>query len=173
MGLVVTNEMVTLLAIQLPATLLLGLASGSFAVHIIRARRGRMSPRANSALVLSVALEASAITQNPGAWLLLLGLFFPVATAMALADLAVILGLDSLRPIPRAGRLALVLIPTVLVLIGLMISGLFKYVVALNPDAVSLLDLLGWCFALLASIALFDLAVRMVIRKVNRGARVK
>ncbi len=165
--------LIVFFAVQLPATLLLGAVAGVLAVHIVVARRGRVSLRVVAALVLIAALESAAIVQNPAAWVFLLPIFLLAGGAMALVDLAIILGLDRRRPpprfSPRARRRGLVSIPFGLVALSLVAGAIFKYGIAFNPAEVSWLGSAAGFLGLLVVPALIDLTVRLICTKVVRN----
>jgi len=162
---------IVFLAVQLPATLLLGLVAGVLAAHIVVVRRGRLSLRASAVFVLLAALESAAIVQNPAAWGVLTLLFGLTGEAMALVDAGIMLGLDRGRPVPRftprTRRRGLMAIPFGLVAVSLVFATVFKFVFALNPAAVSWLSSAAGFLGLLVVPALLDATIRVIFGRIN------
>ena len=161
---------ILLLTVQLPATVLVGMASGVVAVRILFVRRGRVSLRANGVIVLLAALEAAATAPNLAAWPILLPAFLIGAAAMALVDLTILLELDARRPTPRHAarvrRAMRVAAPIGLLALGLLASVLYR-MVALNPAGIPWLEGGGYLFILLTTATLVDAAARVIARKVK------
>ncbi len=87
--------------IRLAASTLVGMASGVLAVHLIIARRGRVSLENGVLAVALAAFELTSFADRVNAWLAFLYFFLLGATVMGLVDLAVVLALDSRRAVPR------------------------------------------------------------------------
>ena len=83
--------------IRLAASTLVGMASGVLAVHLIIARRGRVSLENGVLAVALAAFELTSFADRVNAWLAFLYFFLLGATVMGL----VVLALDSRRAVPR------------------------------------------------------------------------
>lgn len=173
--LAMSPEFVLFINLQLPATILLGGVAGFVASRVLVIRRGRVSLRANAAVVLIAAVEAAVVARRPDPWMVLGLAFLVAATAAALADAGVILLLDRWRAAPRFSprgrRVAMRAVAAGVVALLVASSFVVKHVIALNPAGASPWDgpvALGMA---LGPIAAVDLAARAVHQKVTGGRR--